>query len=705
MGYVVGVDIGGTFTDCVIIDEAGEVTIGKAPSTPPDFHTGFVDSLRSAARRLGIGLGDLVGGADGIYHGCTVGTNALVEARTANVGLLTTRGHRDVLFAMQAGGRLTGMPPEYVAHVARQTKDSPLVSKQLVGQVDERVTFDGSVLVELNEETAREEITRLLQHGAEAFAVSLLWSIVNPSHENRVRELVQELAPGAFVSLSSEVIARSGEYERTVATVVNSLIGPAMSSYLAELERELAGIGYTGSVQIMTCSGGLIDSGYARALPLLTIGSGPVAGMIGAGTLTGASANGNGNGVRADVITADMGGTTLDVGVISQGEPLSRASTRHGQYEYFVPTLDVRSIGAGGGSIIHFDGDTGTLRVGPRSAGARPGPAAYLRGGTEATITDADLVLGYLNPDFFLGGEITLGLEAALDALGRAGAPLGFSAEETAAAAARIVDSQMADAIRLASVQQGYDPRRFVMYAYGGGGPVHATALARELGMGKVIMPLSDLAAGWSAFGVASSDAVVVEEAPKTLAHPFDPGAMNELWSALEDTALKRIEVQGIGREQVELERFADIRYSLQVNQVPVKAPPGVYSGEEVATLARTFESEYERLFGHGSGYADAGLLLTAMRVRARARVTDFTLSRKGAAAGDQAPPQKGERGVIWYERGLEREPTPIYDGDRFGPGMRVTGPAIVEFTDTTLVLRHGQAAKVDEFGSVAISV
>ncbi len=706
MGYVIGVDIGGTFTDCIVIDSTGEVTIGKAPSTPPDFHMGFIDSMRSAAGRIGITLEDLVAEAQGIYHGCTVGTNALVEGRTATVGLLTTRGHRDTIFAMQAGGRLSGMPPEYIAHVASQTKAEPLVPKHLVGEVDERVTFDGNVLVELNEETCKEVITELLSAGVEAFAISLLWSIVNPSHERRVRALVEELAPGSFVSVSSEVIPRNGEYERTVATVVNSLIGPTMTAYLSELESELRAAGYRETLHIMTCSGGLIDAEYARARPVLTIGSGPVAGLIGAGTLTRAASMGaNERQESLDVITTDMGGTTFDVGVIRHGEPLSRPTTRFGQYEYFVPTLDVRSVGAGGGSIIHFDSDTGTLRVGPQSAGARPGPAAYLKGGTEATVTDANLVLGYLNPEFFLGGEIELGLQPAREALERAGAPLGFGAEETAAAAARIVDNQMADAIRLASVQQGYDPRKFLMYAYGGAGPVHATALARELGIERIVVPLSDLAAGWSAFGVASSEAVVIEETAQALSYPFDTDTMNRVWAALEATALARMEAQGIRSDQIQWEWLTDIRYTMQINQVQVKAPLGTYDADAVATLAATFEAEYERLFGQGSGYADAGLVLTAMRVRARARISDFSLSPRtaGESAGT-SPARKADRDVIWYERGLERESTPIFDGSTFDPGMAVEGPAIIEFVDTTIVLRHEQRANVDAFGSVVIT-
>jgi N-methylhydantoinase A len=701
MGYIVGVDIGGTFTDCIAIDDAGAVTIGKAPSTPPDFQTGFLDSIRATASRIGITLEELLGDAK-LYHGCTVGTNALVERRTAKVGLLATSGHGDAIIVMQAGGRLTGMAPEYIAHVASQTKDEPLVEKALIGEVHERITFDGEVLVQLNEERCRASIERLLEEGAQAFAVSLLWSIVNPIHELRVRELIEELAPDAFISVSSQVIPRNGEYERTVATVVNSLIGPAMNSYLRDLERDLAALGYEDTIHVMSCSGGLIDAGYARVLPMLTIGSGPVAGLIGAGALTRAESAGH-----EDVITTDMGGTTFDVGVIRGGQPLSRPTTRYGQYEYFVPTLDVRSVGAGGGSIVRFDPDTATLRVGPESAGSRPGPAAYLRGGTAATVTDADLVLGHLNPDYFLGGDITLGLDAAQEALAAAGAPLGFAATETAAAAARIVDSQMADAIRLASVQQGYDPRSYVMYAYGGAGPVHATALARELGIGRVVVPLSDLAAGWSAFGVASSEAVVVEELAKALTHPFDPEEMNADWATLEEKVRGAMSEQGISADALEWERLADIRYSQQINQVAVVAPGGEYSPAVAQELVDSFEREYERLFGADSGYAAAGFALTAMRVRARASVSDFRIAKRerDGESGGQALAPKGERDVIFYERSLTAEATPIYDGGAFAHGMRVDGPGIVEFQDTTLVVRHGDHATVDAFGSVIVEV
>jgi len=549
--YLIGVDIGGTFTDCVVIDNLGKTSLGKVSSTPPNFDEGFIGSLAETASSIGMPLEDLISQADGIYHGCTVGTNALVENRTARVGLLTTAGHRDSFFIMQGGARLIGLEPRQVAHVADQGKPDPLVPKHLVEEIDERVGFDGNVVIELNEERCRESIQRLLDAGVEAFAVSFLWSIVNPAHEQAVARIIRELAPDAFVSISSDVVPRRGEYQRTAATVINALIGPVTSEYLRKLENELAGLGYRGKLFIMSCTGGLIDSGHARSLPLLSIGSGPVAGLIGSGNLAHASESFEaGKRSGANVLTADMGGTTFDVGLIRHGQPMSRSTTRHGQYEYFVPTLDIRSVGSGGGSIVHFDSETGSLRVGPQSAAAVPGPASYLRGGEEATVTDADLVLGYLNPDYFLGGRLALSVEAARTALASAGAPLGFDAEQTAAAAVRIVDNQMADAIRLASVQQGYDPREFTMYAYGGAGAVHGPAVAAQLGIRTVVIPLGDLASGWSAFGVTSSDALIVQEAPVVFEAPFDSEIMNAEWSMVKTGGVGFCQTQGSGNQE-----------------------------------------------------------------------------------------------------------------------------------------------------------
>ena len=343
MRYIVGVDIGGTFTDCVALKAAGTgasptVRIGKALSTPPDFQTGFIASLRTTAEMHGVELAEMLADAQ-VYHGCTVGTNALVERKTARVGLLATRGHVDSVFIMKAGGRLKWMPANYIAHVARQTKPEPLVPKSLCGEIDERVAFDGCAVVALNEDTSREAIARILDQGVDAIAISLLWSTANDTHERRLRDLVRDMAPGLFVSISSEVSPRVGEYERTIATIVNALIGPPMRLYLEALEVDLKRFGYTRSLQIMSCAGGLIDADHAREVPVLTVGSGPVAGLIGAASLAAAAAaegaggkNTPAGGMR-NVITADIGGTTLDIGTISDGIPVRRPTASYDQYE------------------------------------------------------------------------------------------------------------------------------------------------------------------------------------------------------------------------------------------------------------------------------------------------------------------------------------------------------------------------------------
>jgi N-methylhydantoinase A len=702
--YTVGVDIGGTFTDCIVVGGAGGATIGKSMSTREDLSQGVLDSITAAASKLGLEVRALLGATRAVYHGSTVGTNALVEGRNAKVGLLATRGHGDAIFFMQAGERLRGYPPETIAHVAAQPKPTPLVDKRLVQEVDERVAFDGNAVLPLNEDSAREAIDALIGSGAEAIAVSLLWSFANPAHEIRIRELLHDRAPDMFVSLSHEVAPRAGEYQRTVATVINASIGPIMDGYLGALQARLHEEGYPHDLQLMSCSGGVIDLQEARLRPALTIGSGPTAGVIGTRALAARLAADSGGAEDIQVVTTDMGGTTLDVGVISGGKPLSRSTSRHEQYEYYVPTVDVRSIGAGGGSIIRYNEQLGSLTVGPRSAGSLPGPACYGRGGTAATITDADLVLGYLDPLYFLDGRMALDLEAAVAALASAGSPLGLSVQETAAAAAAIADNQIADAIRLASIQQGYDPRDFVLYAYGGAGPVHASGYARGLGVERIVIPLSDFASGWSAFGVASSDAVVVREIGHASASPFEPDLFNHLFPELEDQVRGRLRGQGIPSERIELERIVDMKYRMQVNELPISAPLGTYGEEQVNELLERFEGEYARLFGEGSGYPAAGYAITGLRVRGTASTGSFSPAFDDAQEDRDPPAQKGDRPVIFYETpALVPTPTPVYSGSAFTPGVAVDGPAIIEFPDTTVVVRPGQSASVDRLGSVNV--
>ncbi|MDE2301415.1 MAG: hydantoinase/oxoprolinase family protein [Sphingomonadales bacterium] len=703
MRFIVGVDIGGTFTDCVALRVAEDgaapvVKIGKSSSTPPDFQTGFIGALRTAAEMHGVALDEMLANAQ-VYHGCTVGTNALVEHKTARVGYLASRGHVDSIFIMKAGGRLKWMPADYIAHVAKQTKPEPLVPKALCEGIDERVAFDGNIVVPLNEERAWAAIRRLVDQGVEAIAISLLWSTANDAHERRLRDLVKEIAPDLFVSISSEVSPRVGEYERSIATIVNALIGPPMRHYLEALEVDLKQHGYTRSLQIMSCAGGLIDADHAREIPVLTVGSGPVAGLIGAASLAQAGIGGS-----RSAITADIGGTTLDIGTIFDGKPVRRPTGSYGQYEYFVPTLDVRSVGAGGGSIIRTEG--GLLKVGPHSAGARPGPVCFGRGGREPTVTDAAAVLGYFDPAYFFGGRITLDVEAAAAALARVGAPLGLDARQTAAAALRIIDSQMADSIWLTLTQQGHDPRDFALYGFGGGGGLHAAAIARELGVGSVVVPMSNLAAGWSAFGIAASDALVTEQSAIGLASPFDPEELNRRWPVLEARVKAKLVQQGVPAEAIELRRFAELRYALQINEVAVPAEGGQYDTRSVDRLVATFEREYERLYGKGSGYAAAGFTLTGLQVHGSARLSELQLGaviHQSPAGGDGAA--KAPRDVTWYGHGDKPASTAVYAGARLGAGASVAGPAIIEFPDTTVVVPHDCAARIDPTGSVVINL
>ena len=704
MRYIVGVDIGGTFTDCVALRSSEDgtppvVKIGKSSSTPPDFQTGFIASLRTAAEMHGVALEEMLANAQ-VYHGCTVGTNALVEHKTARVGLLASRGHTDTIFIMKAGNRLKFMPANYIAHVAKQTKPEPLVPKSLCEGIDERVTFDGKVLAALNEVTARESIRRLVDQGVQAIAISLLWSSANDTHEKRLRELVQEIAPNLFVSISSEVSPRVGEYERTIATIVNSLIGPPMRLYLEALEVDLKIHGYTQSLQIMSCTGGLIDANHAREVPVLTVGSGPVAGLIGAASLATAAEVGGGR----NVITADVGGTTLDIGTIYDGKPVRRPTASYGQYEYFVPTLDVRSVGAGGGSIIRTEG--ATLKVGPHSAGARPGPACFGRGGLEPTVTDAAVVLGFFDPAYFFGGKITLDVAAAESALARVGAPIGLDAKQTAAAALQIIDSQMADAIWLTLTQQGHDPREFSVYGFGGGGGLHGAAIARELGARSVVVPMSNLAAGWSAFGISASEALVTEQTAMSLSSPFDPDEINRRWPILEARVAEKLVKQGVAAEDIEFRRFAELRYQLQINQVAVPAEGGVYDAAAVKRLVATFEAEYERLYGKGSGFAAAGFGLTGLQVHGTAKLSGLHVGELVQQGSETATiPAKASRDVIWYGRGGEAEATAVYDGVRLGIGFAIPGPAVIEYPDTTVAVPHGCIAEIDPTGSVVIDL
>ncbi|HEX3996713.1 MAG TPA: hydantoinase/oxoprolinase family protein, partial [Acetobacteraceae bacterium] len=470
--YLVGVDIGGTFTDCVVIDEQGVVTTAKSPSVPGNFAQGMIDAIGLAAERLGHSREGFFHKISFLSHGTTIGTNAIVEKRGAKVGLITTKGHSDVIHIMRGSRGLDTRNVRAIVHFSESRKPDPIVPKRMIMGVSERVDCLGKVVVRLNEEEVKAAVHRLVAQGVEAIAVCFLWSFLFPDHERRVRDIILSIAPGMFVSCSVDLVAKWGEYERTTAVVLNAYIGPLTSGYLRSLDDQLRVLGYKNPLQITQCGGGTISVEKAKEAPLLTLDSGPVSGVTGSlylGQVMG----------HPNIITTDMGGTSFDVGLIHDGKPAHSSVSNVNQYEFFIPKVDIQAIGAGGGSLARVDPNGPSLRVGPQSAGASPGPVCYGRGGTEPTVTDAALVLGYLDPDNFAGGRMKLNKPAAERAIQVVAKQLDMSLLECASGICKIAEFGMADIIRRTTVGKGHDPRDFVLFAFGGAGPVHAGVFAR----------------------------------------------------------------------------------------------------------------------------------------------------------------------------------------------------------------------------------
>ncbi|MGE5640981.1 MAG: hydantoinase/oxoprolinase family protein, partial [Clostridia bacterium] len=490
MPYLVGIDIGGTFTDCAIVDRAGRLLTTKVPSTPPDFSRGMLDALGAGAEKLGLSLDDFCRDIAFLSHGTTVGTNTIIQKRGAKVGLITTRGHEDAIHIMRGSRGYGGREIRKVVHFPETSKPAPIVPKRLIRGISERVDCFGEVVVSLNEAEAEQAIRELIAEGVQAIAICFLWSFRNPQHEFLVRQLVEKLAPHIFVTCSVDIAPKWGEYERVTATALNAYLGPIMEGYLRKLDSSLRGLGYRHGLQITQCGGGTVPVERAGEAPLLTLDSGPVSGVT-ASLFLGAAMG------EKNVITTDMGGTSFDVAIIHDAKPAYSFITNTDQYEYFLPKIDLQAIGSGGGSLARAHPESRTLTVGPDSAGAFPGPVCYSRGGTVPTVTDAQLVLGYLDPDNFAGGRMKLDKAAASSSIEDLGKKIGLSAVECAAGICRIVEFHMADVIRKVTVEKGFDPREFVLFAFGGAGPAHAAVFARELGVKKVIVPQRKAASTW----------------------------------------------------------------------------------------------------------------------------------------------------------------------------------------------------------------
>ncbi|MBI4523342.1 MAG: hydantoinase/oxoprolinase family protein [Deltaproteobacteria bacterium] len=696
--YIVGVDIGGTFTDCVVVSDSGRITVGKALSTPDDFARGALDAVRDAAQNLGLaGEQDLLPSTRLFFHACTIGENTLITRAGAKTALLTTKGFADTLLMMR--GRITdGLTETETTHLTALSKPPPLVPRRLIEEVCERIDYKGAVLVPLDRAQAGQAIENLVAKGVDSIAVCLLWSVANECHERMIADILRKNHPSIFVTLSSEVAPFAGEYERTATTVFNAYIGPKISAYLKNLSRVLKDKGLPREPLIMQAYGGVLDMEATSKSAVGTIESGPTSGVVGTqfvGRMIG----------EPNVLATDMGGTTFKVSVIRDGlieRDYKPVILRH---RILSTKIWVESIGAGGGSIAWIDEETGLLKVGPQGAGAKPGPVCYGLGGTEPTVSDADLVLGYLNAEYFLGGKMRLDRARALEVIRKAIAePLGISEISAASGIYRIATSHMSDLIRRATVERGHDPRHFILFAYGGAAPVHAGRYAAELGIKKIVIPLTASVHG--ATGLISSDVVYEYGKSDHLIIPADAAAVNKNFAILTEQALSDLQRAGFKKEEITIRRSLDMRYRYQVHELNVPLPSGAdaITLQEMEELYERFDQLYEKAYGAGSAYREAGKEIITFRVTGIGELRKPDLERTPMEKIDPETAIKGRR-EVYFEEYPDFIPTPVFDFDRLRPGMEITGPAVIETPITTVVVNPRDRALLDELRNTIIFV
>ncbi len=672
-----GIDIGGTFTDTVTVTESGAVGYVKVPSTPPAFVDGLMNGLESAEHPIAdMSL---------LAHGTTVGINAIVTRQGAKAALVTTRGFRDVM-VIRRGDResfdLWWQPPK------------PIIPRKHRFELAGRINYLGEEIEPLDEDEIRALAQRIDALELEAVAVVFVNSPVDPTHELRVKELLEAELPQAYVSASCEILPEILESERTATTTINAYIGPIMDRYVGALEDDLAGAGYSGDVTIATSAGGVATPDTVRTVPARTLESGPAAGVMAGREIAGAAG-------FDEVVTFDMGGTSLDIGLVAGGE----ARRTH---EYLIewgtpvrfPSIDVFSIGAGGGSIAWIDAGGG-LRNGPQSAGARPGPACYDTGGAAPTNTDAQVVLGRLRPEAFLGGQMKIYPELAREAIERdVGQPLGMAIDEAADAIIQIANNNMVQSLRLATVERGLDPREFSLLAFGGAGPLYAAEVARAGSIPTVLVPRYPGLT--SALGLLMID--IRHDASRSILRTREDvtlDELNETYSELEGRVLELLRGEGVEDAQATLSREVDVRYFGQSEGFTVPVESGALSEASLDAIFASFLELQEREFGYVMPEEFASLELVTARVSGIGVVDKVELERLAAGSGAESA-LIGERDV--YFEGTAHS-SHVYERERLGAGDAVEGPAIVEQIDSTTVMPPGSSATVDELGNLVITV
>lgn len=685
----VGVDVGGTFTDLILVDEEeGKVVVHKLPTTPADPSRGTLQGVEEVCRKAAISSI----GLDQLFHGTTIATNILLEHNGARVGLITTKGFRDTLHIARHK-----KPYNFSLYQDVPWQTHPLVQRRHRLPVTERVVPpQGEVLIPLNEEEVRAAARRLKEEGLEAVAVCFLFSFLNPAHERRVRDILLEELPQAFLSLRSEVAPTFREYESFSTTAVNAYLGPKVSFYIGHLASTLKEQGIPCEVRLMQSQGGAATPEAASERPVSIAMSGPVAGLVGgiwAGRLAGFS----------NVITLDVGGTSADIGVAPRGETRMRhlLDCMAGGYHLTIPMVDVDTIGAGGGSLAYVDAG-GIFRVGPKSAGADPGPACYGRGGERPTATDAQLVLGRLSATTPFAGGIALREEQSRRAIEEhLCRPLGMGLEEAAMGVLQILVHQMVQSIELNSVRRGYDPRDFALVGFGGAGPLFACDIAREISIPTVLVP--PYPGITSAMGLLATD--ISYEYMRTVMQKsshVDLERIGATLAELEEKAFQRLREDGLAEEAIALRKIVDCRYLDQGYELRIPAPAGSIDGSWGIQVANAFHQAHEREYGHQ--FPQQEVQIVNLRVIGVGRTKPLTLKELPDGGPSSEAALQGRREVCFAENGaLRKLLTPCYNRSRLAAGNRIPGPAIIEQEDSTTVLNPGLEASVDRYGNLII--
>ena len=695
--FRVGVDIGGTFTDIMFLSDSGNDFKKKVLSTPDDYSRAILDGINGVLRENGLTSSMI----EEVVHGSTIVTNACIELKGAKVGLITTKGFRDVLEI----GR--GRMP--VMYDLNWSKPIPLVPRYLRVEVGERINAKGEIVQPLDINEAESVIDKLLSQGVEAIAVCLLHSPKNPVHEQQIGQLLKERAPQIYVSLSTEVMSMLKEYERTSETVVNAYVMPLVATYLKSLRQRLSEAGIKAPLYVMQSSGGMITPEAAAERPIEIIECGPAGGVVGSAYLAQQQNINN-------VITFDMGGTTTKSSIVENGQftrspeyevggGIHRASRllKGKGYVVRVPSIDIAEIGAGGGSILRVDVG-GVLHIGPESAGAVPGPACYNHGGEEATITDVNLVLGYLNPNYLVGGELELNSEKAYRAIEeKVAKPLGIDTLEAAYGAYSIANANMLRAIRAVSAERGRDPREFILYAFGGAGPMHAVGVARGLDIKTVIIPPAPGVC--SAFGLLCAD--IERHYARAFSHIWDASLLNELNHAFKiivDEAISSAELWG-GRlnAKPQINKFVDLRYEGQASEISIPVPEGDVALPQLAALADAFEREHEKTYGHS--LPGCPLQVVNLRLVATLPTKSVHLRKKVGEIADStaATGQSQEVRKAFWGKTYGSLDTPVLKLEQVAQSPR-EGPILIDCYDTTIVVPPGCTIAAGEWGNIMIN-